>query len=274
MYRSLLFLLAAWPLLVSAGGIVPFPEELREESVLYKKRGIQTVDVYRQVEGGDEVRFEVRQYDRDGRLTDKKTWDDYQEMFLFRQYAYRDDGLLARVTEGDGGEGLYAAEDYHYDSEGRLVRIHIGSAEGSYSVHYSYDSEGRIDSSFVADAEARKNAWHYTGNRLDSIVGYALYDYDDPTAWTPVETETFNYDRKGNLLREAFCSTYSGCYIREYTYKRSLVVSETVSGSDAEMYRETTEYRKKLPVKKVRTVAEGAEDLMADEVITYRYTFY
>jgi len=229
---------------------------------------------FSQIDGSEDILKSIREYDEQGRIISEKYWDEFDESFSIHKFSYGANGLLSVHSEESEDDYIHDVNEYNYQGDRLISEQHSSMEYGSYMVYYIYDPAGKIDSTYIADAEPRKNAWFHSSGRVDSIVGYTVYDYEQPDNWERVDVEKFEYGKKGVLVHESYCSAYSGCSVHEYIYKKKLKLLDIASGEDAVFSITEFNYKKKLLVKESIKAHEGMEGLVENEVLRYEYTFY
>lgn len=249
------------------------PVKLKQQEKLMKKRDVQIVRAYLTLADEDEQLEFVRMYNELGQLIKSVDYDEYEDTYLTATYDYNESGMLIQKNQLDEQEEVASVSEFEYGPHG-LVRESHFTMDGAYDIVYNYNDQGRVDTSKVIDAEFRLNTWHYTGSRLDSILGYTVYDLDKPDAWELVDVEKFTYGRKRRITTYTFCSNYSGCTINSYTYKRKQLIREVVDTEGERMLQAIYTYDKKLLRSSSLLPSESFADYIDAETIRYVYEFY
>jgi len=159
-----------------------YADEATADVALFSKKNVKEVNVYTQNGATDEILSEVRKYNSKGQLTERKKWDEFEEEYRFSFHVYDDAGRLIMVSEENQGGYIHDLQEFKYQDGLLISEQHSSMEYGAYTLYYVRNTEGRIDSSYIADAEPRKNAWHYSNSLLDSIVGFTVYDYENSDA--------------------------------------------------------------------------------------------
>lgn len=156
-------------------------------------------------------------YDNIGRLYEKTLLNGVSTTYL-----YNEKGLLSRLTHSDS-EGILDEYIYEYDNAGNktsIVKNRRGLEEESGAYGYGYDAIGRLSTVTKEEKLLREYSYDAFGNRKalkdysDGIETFTSYSYnalnqlihrvketnrDNVSA--VLESESYNYDRRGNLTQ-------------------------------------------------------------------------
>ena len=156
-------------------------------------------------------------YDNTGRL--------YEKTFpngVSTTYLYDEKGLLSRLTHSDS-EGILDEYIYDYDNAGNktsIVKNRRGLEEESGAYGYGYDAIGRLSTVTKEEKLLREYSYDAFGNRKalkdysDGIETFTSYSYNalnqliyrvketnGDNVSAVLESESYNYDRRGNLTQ-------------------------------------------------------------------------
>lgn len=114
----------------------------------------------------------MKTYTPDGRIlreTQNKTMEDGLLHTVHREYTYRDDLLVEKVTVRDG-EKVMMYDTYEYDSQGLLIKK-CSYSDGAlgWFMTYEYDNQGRITAEI----------WHKADGSLGHKTSNNYYWYDE-----------------------------------------------------------------------------------------------
>ena len=144
-----------------------------------------------------------------------------------RTYAWRNDGLLNTVTQGN------TRRDFTYDSIGRVASDTLKVAASNVTLNaatYGYDNDDNVTSRAVTapgNPAAGTNTYTYdTAGRLATWTNPAstltTYGYDNAGNRTTAGAQTFTYDERNRLT--------SGSGLTNVWSARGSLTSSTVSG--------------------------------------------
>jgi len=258
MYR-LYFLLILLSFPWVAFGQTPFPVELTQSAKKFKKAKVRKVQVYTQNEGEDKKRLRTTLYNKKGFPTQDTTINKLDEKEI-TDYTYNKKHQLVRQQSSALDGKLLKATLYQYNKKNLVYEKH--DSDYSYSVTYIYDEQGRIDSTYIPGAEFRKNDWIYENGRLHQIIGYTVYDLDNPDNWVEADKQTLTYNDKGLVIKDEDCRSSWGCSQTTYTYdKKQRLHTKSEQSPSATIGTTTFSYNKKGLLSK--EVFEADESMQA-----------
>lgn len=143
---------------------------------------------------------------------------------------------------------LGAKSTYAYDAAGRLLRQNNFSPEGRYTGFetYTYDAQGRLTGSTMYNRDGKETGqqtYTYSAKRREVVATWNFYYdgrvgkpsknllfYDEAGRWTkrmnydPSGREdgyvTFEYDARGNFVKDVHCCKYNYSHSYEYEFDR------------------------------------------------------
>lgn len=277
MKTTYFILLLVCPLFLIAQ--IPYPIRLVENAPLYKKAKVKSIKVYEQIEGEEKKLSITKMIDKKGLVTKTIEVID-EETSTTTKYEYNKKGQLLRTIEENESGAILSADAYVYGND-LIIHEKHDTDEDSYTVNYTYNKQGQIDSSFIGSAEFRRNVWSYDNKgRVQTILGYTIYNFDVPDDWVQVDKDSFAYDNNGLIIKIINCYSSMGCFAYSSSYnnnKQKIGYNkfQTDGETEEEISKTTLEYNAKgLLIQEKVTVAPSVSDFMSNVITTYEYGFY